>query len=235
MESAGRVVRTGEWAAGSAAPGCGGADHGRAPSTAQGLRTPSVFAPAPLGAQHARTDIGAVHSLQRGVDGLLILGERTGSQQRNDLNISLPSHCCPTPCIQASITLTLEAVTVAHQRGFWRRGRPVAILGGRAHQVCRAQPGHSRRRRGSVGHGARWRRCAAWCRSSRRQGPRGATQEPGGADEPGPLAQVRPEAADRDTCADHQGVGADPACAVPDRAELPASQTRTKRMIGRPA
>jgi deazaflavin-dependent oxidoreductase (nitroreductase family) len=41
----------------------------------------------------------------------------------------LPSHCCPTPCIQASITLTLEAVTVAHQRGFWRRGRPVAIRG----------------------------------------------------------------------------------------------------------
>jgi hypothetical protein len=60
---------------------------------------------------------------------LLILGERTGSRQRNNLNISLPSHCCPTPCIQASITLTLEAVTVAHQRGFWRRGRPVAILG----------------------------------------------------------------------------------------------------------
>jgi hypothetical protein len=85
------------------------------------LRTPSVFAPAPLGAQHARTDIGAVHSLQRGIDGLLILGERTGSQQRNDLNISLPSHCCPTPCIQASITLTLEAVAVAHQSGFSRR------------------------------------------------------------------------------------------------------------------
>jgi hypothetical protein len=105
------------------------AGDGRAASTAQGLRTPSVFAPAPLGAQHARTDIGAVHSLQRGVDGLLILGERTGSQQRNDLNISLPSHCYPTPCIQASITSTLEAVTVAHQRGFWRRGRPVAILG----------------------------------------------------------------------------------------------------------
>jgi F420H(2)-dependent quinone reductase len=78
------------------------------------LCTPSVFAPALPGAQHARTGIGAVHSLQRGVDGLLILGERTGSQKRNDLNISLPSHCCPTPCIQASITLTLEASTVAH-------------------------------------------------------------------------------------------------------------------------
>ena len=180
MESVGRVVRTGEWGQARRRPAseplvssCRGssAGDGRAASTAQGLRTPSVFAPAPLGAQHDRTDIGAVHSLQRGVDGLLILGERTGSQQRNDLNISLPSHCCPTPCIQASITLTLEAVTVAHQRGFWRRGRPVAILGGRAHQVCRAQPGHSRWRRGSVGHGARWHRCAAWCRSSRRQGP----------------------------------------------------------------
>jgi hypothetical protein len=45
MESAGRVVRTGEWAAGSAALGRGGADDGRAASTAQGLRTPSVFAP----------------------------------------------------------------------------------------------------------------------------------------------------------------------------------------------
>jgi hypothetical protein len=56
----------------------------------------------------------------------------------------------------------------------------------------------------------------------------GATQEPGGVDELGPLAQVLLEGADRDTCADHQSVGADPACAVPDRAELPASQTRTQ-------